>query len=174
MLSDTDAPAGEIESPDKNPWYLNAMPEEPEDKFAEIERKLRDNLRAASEPVDPEESEKTSFELPEPPSDDEIERRMDEMRRRVSGAGKSAFPEPPDFNVNRPSMMRKRQEDEHGYRGLGIGLTAAYALVGMMILGFVVGWLIDGRTTGAATAFGGLLGTVLGIGFVLWLINRDS
>lgn len=150
------------------------MPEDPDDKFAEIERKLRDNLRAMGEPVDPEETEKTSFELPEPPSDDEIERRLETMRARVSSAGKSAFPEPPDFKVDRPPMMRKRPEDEHGYRGLGIGLTAAYALVGMMILGFVVGWLIDGRVAGTGTAFGGLLGTVLGIGFVLWLINRDS
>ncbi|HTQ11764.1 MAG TPA: hypothetical protein VMI31_17010 [Fimbriimonadaceae bacterium] len=148
------------------------MPDEPDEDVDDIERELEKRLREFRLHEE-DEGEKSRF--PEPPTDEEIEARMQDMRDKVSQAGRSRMPEPPELKVDRPKMLQKGVPD-HGYHGLGIGMTAAYALVGMMAAGFGIGWLLDHgpHSAGFGPAFGGLAGCVAGIAFVFWLINRPK
>lgn len=144
-----------------------------DEDFEEIERELQRRLKEAGLDKDEGPSENR---FPEPPSDEEIDSRLNSMRDKVSSAGRSGMPEPPDFQFKRPKAFRPQEGDRYGYKGLGIGMTAAYALVGMMALGFGIGWLLDHghNTSNFGPAIGGLVGCVVGIGFVIWLINRPN
>lgn len=181
-----------------------SMPDEPRDDNLDpaekdLEKRLRDllgdddpddlstdpNLRFATK--DPDEIELTlrdfdqktsstkASEFPEPPSDEEINERIERLRDKVSEAGSRKMPEVPDWNYERPKAYQPQPHDKHNYRGLGVGITVAYALVGFMVLGFGVGWLID-RATGInwGQPVGALVGTMIGIGVAFWLMNRDQ
>ena len=130
-------------------------PKEPEDELTRLERLLGER----------------STELPEPPSVDEIREKLDAVPSRVS----REFPDEPELKFKRPKMLQKETGDSANYRGLGYGLTIAYALVGCMVAGFGVGWLID-RGTGGVTgqAMGGLVGSLVGIGFAFYLMNKSQ
>ncbi|HVT13548.1 MAG TPA: AtpZ/AtpI family protein [Fimbriimonadaceae bacterium] len=149
------------------------MPDEHDEDVDEIERELE---RRMAQFRLREEDGSARSKFPEPPTDEEIEARLESMRSKISEAGQSRMPEPPEFEVKRPRMLQQQPADKHGYRSLGIGMTAAYALVGMMILGVGLGWLLDHGSNSAnvGPALGGLAGCVVGIGFVIWLINRDQ
>lgn len=63
-------------------------------------------------------------------------------------------------------------------RGLGIGLTVAYAIVGVPMLGALIGWLLDSREgtttyTGPSVAIGAAVGMALGL-FLISRASRDS
>ncbi|HWA83657.1 MAG TPA: hypothetical protein VG820_09500 [Fimbriimonadaceae bacterium] len=149
------------------------MPDERDEDVDEIERELE---RRMAQFRLHEEDGSNHAKFPEPPSDEAIEARLEKMRSKISEAGKSRMPEPPEFEVKRPRMLQTNTSDKHGYRSLGIGMTAAYALVGMMMLGVGLGWLVDhgNNSANVGPALGGLAGCVVGIGFVIWLINRDQ
>jgi hypothetical protein len=153
------------------------MPDEPEDTDDESMEAIQRELERRLHEIDlPEEERVDKNRFPPPPDEDEIELRLADMRSKVASAGATRMPEPPDFEFQRPKSGRPDGNDKQGYRGLGIGLTAAYALVGMMALGFGIGWLFDHGANGAnfGPAIGGLVGCIAGIVFVIWLINRES
>lgn len=147
------------------------FPEPPSDddirrRFSE----LRDQLNA-----DPEISEL---------SDDVVDAKREEL---VSGVGGSKFPEPPSLEVKRPQGLGAKLagksdkqntfhgDDAEGYRGLAVGLSVAYSLVGFVILGWAVGWLIDrvgGR--GLGQAFCTLIGGILGLISAVMIITRSE
>ena len=86
----------------------------------------------------------------------------------------SRMPDPPEWNYKRPASMRKKVED-NGYRGLAVGLSIAYSLVGCMLLGWFLGWLVDrarGGGSAGGQAIGGLFGCILGMVSAIWLMNR--
>src|SRR5947209_1082734 len=71
------------------------------------------------------------------------------------------------------SEQRKVEADTS--RGLGIGMTVAYVIVGVPLTGALVGWLIDKATKASIyTGIGTLLGAVIGIAMTIAIINREN
>ena len=103
---------------------------------------------AAAEPVDPLGDIDTHLK--------QIGERLDKSRRDHS------MPPPPDWDYQRPTTARDPKADPHNYRGLGIGITAGYTLIGAMIAGWLVGWLFDLKSHGLeGQAFGALGGCIV-------------
>lgn len=68
---------------------------------------------------------------------------------------------------------RIQQRDNESGRGLGIGLTVAYMILGLPMFGAGVGWLID-RQVGGKFWIGvcTLMGAVLGLTLAIMTINK--
>lgn len=78
--------------------------------------------------------------------------------------------------LGRKAAEQKRAiAESDSARGLGIGLTVAYAIVGVPMLGALIGWLLDSsqgttKYTGPSVVIGAALGMAMG----LFLISRAS
>ncbi len=75
------------------------------------------------------------------------------------------------------SAEKKRQAmaDVHVAKGLGLGLTVAYTIIGVPLAGLAVGWVIDhyaGTTT--AKGIGMLIGAGIGMAMALFILKRSS
>jgi ATP synthase protein I len=72
-------------------------------------------------------------QFPDPPTDEEIESRLADNKKRLDAARrkyeKEAVPQGPI--------------DAEGAKGMGIGLSAAYAIIGLPLVGAGLGWLLD-------------------------------
>jgi F0F1-type ATP synthase assembly protein I len=132
------------------------FPDPPSDEdIAERLRKVREEL--------------SGMELPELP-EDEVEAKSIELQEKVAAARRRSFPDPPELEVNRP---HQKQLEDPGYRGLGIGMSVAYSLVGCVVVGWGIGKLIDMQTGGAlGQAIGTLLGAVGGLAASIMMIMR--
>ncbi len=140
----------------------NSQPEKPslpsdEDITARFQR-IRDELEAMK-PAD----------LPE-----DLATKASEAGTKPVQAGR--MPEVPNLEI--PKSTKKPTNGTPGnynYKSLGIGMSAAYSLVGAMIVGFGLGWVYDRYFhTISGQVIGGLFGSVLGIGSAIFLINRDG
>ncbi len=141
----------------------------------EIEKRLR---RAAGVPE---------------PDDDELERRLrelgvlgddadeaDPLAERIkaikepAGTAASRLPEVPDWEFNRPKLPGQRDPEKgDAYLGVGVGLSVAYTLIGAILVGFGIGWLIDRSSHGyIGQALGTLLGAIAGIAGAVFTIVR--
>ncbi len=68
---------------------------------------------------------------------------------------------------------RKQESDSQSAKGLGVGLSIAYTIIGMPLLGVAIGWAIDTRLgTQTYRSIGVLLGSVLGIVGAVVLLSR--
>src|ERR1044071_7849329 len=104
----------------------------------ELERRLRSLL---GEPQ----------EVPPPDESDDFELKLREIEDKAASIKSTTrMPDPPEWNYKRPESEQERQikNDSGSYRGIGVGLTLAYAMVGPLIVGWGVGWLMD-RGTGS-------------------------
>lgn len=73
----------------------------------------------------------------------------------------------------RAKTQRQQSKDADSARGLGVGMTIAYAILGMPLVGAGLGWLLDERLgVKIWMGIGMLLGAVAGIGFAVLTINR--
>ena len=102
-------------------------------------------------------------ELPEPPSEEDIAARLAGMRQRLDEAKTKSQTKPRD------------DLDPETSRGMGLGLAAAYAIIGLPFLGALLGWLAD-RAAGTPNVFtmlGVLFGGILGIAHAVRLSNRQ-
>jgi F0F1-type ATP synthase assembly protein I len=89
----------------------------------------------------------------------EIEERADHHRVRSQAAKAKA--------------AREDRQNADSARGLGVGMTIAYAILGMPLLGAGLGWLLDERLGGKLwIGVGMLLGAAAGIGFAVLTLNR--
>lgn len=106
--------------------------------------------------------------------EDELEAKLSEIENKAKKfRAKSRFPDPPEWNFTRKKT--KDDSDSANHLGLGIGLSAAYALVGCMFGGFGVGYLIDRATGGdIAQPIGATVGVILGVVSTFILINRPN
>jgi F0F1-type ATP synthase assembly protein I len=93
-------------------------------------------------------------EFPEPPSDEELDARLAAQKERLDAARRK-------YEANKGSS----QLDPKTSRGLGIGLSAAYAIIGLPLVGAGLGWLLD-RALG--TAFFVVVGVVAGLVGGMW------
>ena len=108
----------------------------------------------------------TSVDLPE--MDPELDARIRDVQTRARLAKHA-------HDVHTMQEERKMKSDGEAARGLGVGLTAAYAIIGMPLVGAGIGWLIDRNVdpkiwTGLCTVAGALLG----ITFTIITINRTN
>jgi F0F1-type ATP synthase assembly protein I len=70
---------------------------------------------------------------------------------------------------------RKMRSDAQSAKGLGVGLSVAYTIIGLPLAGVAIGWLIDQRMgTQTYRSIGVLLGSVLGIAAALAILSRAN
>lgn len=113
---------------------------------------------------------------PEPAEEaDDIEERIKQVTDKLDKARSQRMPDVPDWNYQRPKSRLAPENDPSNYKGLGVGISAGYTLVGCMLLGWFVGWIIDRPSHGTTyQAILALVGCIAGIGMVFWLINRSG
>lgn len=72
-------------------------------------------------------------------------------------------------------VNRKLASDREAARGLGIGISIAYTIIGLPLFGAGVGWLVDSRLgVDFWKGIGVLIGAILGIGMAFYMINRRN
>lgn len=65
------------------------------------------------------------------------------------------------------------ESDGEAARGLGVGLSAAYAIIGCPLLGAGIGYLADQAIGGTAgVTIGTVVGAVAGMGLAIFMLNR--
>jgi F0F1-type ATP synthase assembly protein I len=132
------------------------------------------------------------MDLPEEREQDEVEARFQDLQERHQ-AEKIELPDTSPFDErlrhledkvrsakerqaeSSKQTARRRQTEASDARGMGLGLTAAYAIIGVPLVGAGIGWLIDQQL--ATNIWKGLLcllGAVIGIGFAVTAVNRRS
>ena len=105
---------------------------------------------------------------------DDLESKLSAFDERVKKAGATRMPDVPEWSYKRSEPKQVVPGTDH--RGLGIGMTAAYILVGGMFVGWLAGLGIDHLAHSAPTgqAIGGFVGAALGVGYVIVLANREA
>jgi F0F1-type ATP synthase assembly protein I len=101
--------------------------------------------------------------LPEPPTKEEIEARLGGLREKLNKA------------KTKVDSRSSNDLDPETSRGMGLGLAAAYAIIGLPFVGALLGWLVD-RSLGTPNIFimvGVILGGILGIAHAVRLSNRQ-
>lgn len=83
------------------------------------------------------------------------------------------LPDPPEWNYERPEFTKQKKPKTIDHRGVGEGLAASYLLVGSVLLGLFIGWLIDREGT-MGLAIGGFIGSILGIFGAIWIIIKGE
>lgn len=101
----------------------------------------------------------------------EAERIMGQARRSAD------LPDVPEWDYERPGYTRKHLEtsDMSSWRAGGVGLSAAYAMIGAVVVGFGVGWLLDGG--GESVTWRAVLtifGAVMGLVSAVWMVIREQ
>jgi len=72
-------------------------------------------------------------------------------------------------------VQRKQNAERDSARGLGIGLSIAYTIIGMPILGLIIGYILDGGNTSQTyKSIGVLAGAVLGIVMTFVILARAN
>ncbi len=111
-------------------------------------------------------------------SEDELlEAKLAAFDEKVKKAGSTAMPDVPDWKYNRPTKPAdKGPSAGDAQRSLGIGMTAAYLLLGGMVTGFLIGLAIDhyAHTAPLWQAGCSVGGAVLGLIYVIVLANREG
>jgi F0F1-type ATP synthase assembly protein I len=98
----------------------------------------------------------------------EIEEKTREIRER------HRLPDPPEWNYKRSTRPIGKQTDID-YRGVGLGFSVLYALIGPLLVGFGIGWFIDSRTGGSgARVWGAMIGSVCGLIGAVVLMSQTS
>jgi F0F1-type ATP synthase assembly protein I len=128
--------------------------------------------------------------LPEEGEPDEIEARFQELQEKHE-AEKPVLPDTADLDARfhkleaqvgsvrerqeteRKATARRHQEDSSQAKSLGLGLSAAYAIIGMPLVGAGIGWLIDSAM--GTVIWKGMLclvGAIFGIWFAISAASR--
>lgn len=72
-------------------------------------------------------------------------------------------------------MARVQRADNESGRGLGIGLTVAYMIIGVPMFGALIGWLIDKQVGGVFwKGICTTLGAILGVTLAIMTINKAN
>ncbi len=100
--------------------------------------------------------------------DDEFHAKAEELHARAAKLKRT-------MEVKQERQTEERRSDGESARGLGIGLTVAYAIIGTPLLGFGIGYLIDGNST-VKTWSGilGMIGAFAGVGYCVYILNRTQ
>ena len=159
------------------------MPEEPEPTEEELEERLRKlldegkfadsedlqeielKLRDAEERIAAQREERKGSEAL---FDAEFENRLQRLHERANRA-KAA-----NESVKR-EKERNLAADRESAKGLGIGLTIAYTIVGLPLAGAGIGWLIDRSTNSTqGVGIGAVVGAALGLAMAILMLNKQN
>lgn len=150
------------------------MPDDRPDIQPPSDDEIHERLRKALEGL---RGEETPFEL----SDEEVSRRASEMDGKVASAGRPEIPDLPEMPAPRTvpkesTILGPARDKSDSYLGLGVGISVAYSLIGLTVLGWGVGKLIDMRTGGnAGQALGTVLGATIGLaGGIMQIIRAQN
>src|SRR5476651_1260360 len=84
------------------------------------------------------------MELPELPDDEGLRAKIEHVTNQTSSF---KMPDPPEIKFNRPKGPKTDgTPGNYNYKSLGLGMSAAYSLIGAMIVGFGLGWVFDKAT----------------------------
>lgn len=116
--------------------------------------------------------EKQAAELKVNSKGDQIDAEFEERMRKLEAKVEES-------KTVREAQQResKRQmaSDRESARGLGVGLSVAYTIIGLPLFGYGVGYLIDNSTGGeAAKGIAMMIGAVAGIGMAFVILNRHN
>ena len=117
------------------------------------------------------------------PSLEEVSERLHRARLRAEGDAtegpleptpilQSKLPDVPEWEFKKREIPGQLKVDTGTYLTLGVGLSAAYSLIGSTVFGWLIGKLIDQNGAFLAQAIGTLLGAVLGLTSAIILIIR--
>lgn len=142
----------------------------PSDSAAAHNPRVDHDDSEAAEPVVPDPAriaEQAREKLGEPQPDLEERLAAIEARaRRGQAHFREAMPSPDE---NRPDRMSGEES-----RGLGVGLTVAYAILGVPLAMYALGYALDMATqrTQVWRSSLGLLGCFMGVGYAVYIANR--
>jgi F0F1-type ATP synthase assembly protein I len=103
---------------------------------------------------------------------DEVEVELDERLKKLETSAKAARA---NEHLRIGDQAQQRKADRSAALGLGIGMSIAYAIIGMPILGFFVGMLLENSSLLAnGKMIGALVGIVLGFGFMIIQLRKYS
>jgi F0F1-type ATP synthase assembly protein I len=142
---------------------------------------------------------------PELPTKDEIELRLKDARAKIAAEMLDDAPvvEIPEVRVdpfddaefrsryeeisNRAKVIqekraaavktqaKKEKSDRESAKGLGVGLSIAYTILGMPVAGYLIGWAIDGNSVvQTGRNFGTLIGAFIGVAAAVMMMNRTN
>ncbi len=142
---------------------------------------------------------------PELPTKDEIELRLKDARAKIAAEMLDDAPEVqiPEVRVdplddaefrqryeeisNRAKVIQekraaavkfqatKEKSDRESAKGLGVGLSIAYTILGMPVAGYLIGWAIDGNSpVQTGRNFGTLIGAFVGVAAAVMMMNRTN
>lgn len=102
---------------------------------------------------------------------------------------KAVFPDIPELNAEKLTRWsakerfdqkkietsRRHQSEQKISRGVGLGLVAAYAIIGLPMVGIGIGWLVDKFTrSNAFVGIGAMVGAVLGLVIAVRMLNQSN
>lgn len=131
----------------------------PDDHQNELEQMAEAMLKKAEAPM----------EIPDAPGfDAEFEHRLAKVEaraERVQGVRADKARE----------ERRQKQVHAESVRGLGVGVSVAYTIIGLPLAGAAIGWFFDqGSETGTWKSVGVLVGAVLGVVLSIFIMNRSN
>jgi F0F1-type ATP synthase assembly protein I len=102
------------------------------------------------------------------PSPDEFEERFKNLESRVGNTQQRRAEE-------KKQADRKLHSDAQAAKGAGVGLTIAYAILGLPMMGALIGYLIDKELgTNLWKGILTLIGAVIGVTFAVVVANRRA
>ena len=97
-------------------------------------------------------------------SEETLGTRLAEQKRKLEAA-----------RCKQSLLKAKPPLDPETSRGLGLGLAAAYSIIGLPLVGAGLGWLADRYSEGTTfTMIGVFVGIILGVAHAVHLSNRAS
>lgn len=175
---DLDAEIAELEQKLQEAVEGQPLTEEDEQRVAEIAERLdsEHRLDAFLEKHDSqvealqEIAENVRAERPSDTLDDEFDAKLRsiEERARTARTRKST-------GLKSPERDRQLESDRSAARGLGVGLSIAYTMLGLPVFGWGVGWLLDRNTdSNVFVPLFTLGGAVVGIAMAVYMVNREQ
>ena len=140
------------------------FPEGPsDDDIAARLRRVREELDQMELPDLPEDAIPQVPPGPKAPDFDEQFRALDEKVSRVRD----------QWDTNKKTEAKKLASSAETNRGLGIGMSVAYTIIGLPLVGFGIGVAAD-QATGSTIwrGVGGFLGSVIGVVGAIILLNK--
>ena len=131
------------------------------EEAAEIELKLRD--------IDDRfEAQREARKKDDATMESEFEGRLRNLHARADNAKERLV-------ESEREKQRRYAAERDSAKGLGIGLTVAYTIIGLPLAGVGVGWLIDrGLGTTSGKGIGVLIGAALGMVMALIILKRSN
>jgi len=140
----------------------------PEDEHTGAEEPEEDEIEARIKEMHAKTSEVADKHRSEADFDEDMLRRMDDIAEKARGLRAAG-------EKKEEAKAETRTVAAEDSKGLGLGFTVAYTIVGVPLLGIGIGWFID-RAAGTTVAkgLGAVIGMVVGVALVMTMINRTQ